>query len=174
MPVNQPWARMLANGVLFNISWLVIVLGESAVIASGQVVLHLALHFYFLGRGMAELRLVALIAAGGYALDQVLFFAGVFTQAGQSSLAPLWMHCLWPVFATTLCHAFAGFTNRPLLASIVGGTSAALSYIAGVRLTAVEFGDPLWGPLIIGLLWAILFPLLLRLAQARVTAADAR
>ncbi len=166
--VNSPLAKMFANGLLFNISWLVIVVSESAAVAVAQVLLHLTLHFYFLGRGFPELRLVAVIALGGYVLDQILFYTGVFTSAGQASAVPLWMHCLWPVFATTLCHAFAGFAARPLIAAVVGGVSAALSYIAGVRLTAVAFGDPLLSPLLIGLLWAVMFPALLRLGRAWV------
>jgi hypothetical protein len=73
----------------------------------------------------------------------------------------LWLACLWPVFATTLMHTFAGLQNRVFLAVVFGALGGALSYTAGVRLTTIEFGSPLWGPFILGALWAVVFPLLL-------------
>ena len=37
----------LLNGILFNISWFVIVISQSVWIAGWQVVFHLAVHFRF-------------------------------------------------------------------------------------------------------------------------------
>ncbi len=88
----------------------------------------------------------------------------MFNLAGQPALAPLWLACLWPVFATTLMHSFAVLQNRLLLAAVCGALGGALSYIAGVRLSAMEFASPLWGPVLLGALWAAVFPLLLQVA----------
>lgn len=169
----RPLVKVLGNGLLFNISWLVIVLSESAAIALAQSAVHLALHFFWLGRGASELRLVAALFAGGWLLDQALFASGVFTLAGEASRAPLWISCLWPVFATTLCHAFAGLQTRPMLAGVLGACSGSASYVAGVRLTQVDFGEPLWSPLLLAILWGGLFPSLLWVARQTVPARDA-
>ena len=163
--------NVLYNGVLFNISWLIIVTGESLAIGLATIAVHLALHFRLMGRGMAELKLIAAITAIGLLLDQALFFFGVFLVNGAPATAPLWLSCLWPVFATTLCHAFSAFSTRLLFAAALGAVSGAGSYIVGTRLTAVDFASVLYGPMTLAVLWAILFPAYLVLAARMVPAA---
>ncbi len=51
-----------------------------------------------------------------------------------------------------------------LMAALLGAIGGVASYTAGTRLTEVAFGYGLYGPIIIGLLWAALFPGLLELA----------
>jgi len=154
----------IANAILFNLSWLAIVLTQSPIIAPLIVALHLLLHCSVMGKGKGELRLIAGVTLGGAIIDQMMFKAGVFNLAGQPGLAPLWMTCLWPVFATTLMHSFAVLQNRVWLAAACGALGGALSYIAGVRLSAMEFASPLWGPVLVGILWSAVFPLLLQIA----------
>ena len=47
---------------------------------------------------------------------------------------------------------------------LVDGMGGGGSYIAGTRLSDVDFAHPLIGPVVLGVIWAVLFPLLLRLA----------
>lgn len=159
-----PAPARIANGIMFNISWFAIVITHSSVIAVAILVAHLLAHFRFVGNGRSEVLLVSLVAVFGAVVDQVLFRTGVFNMAGVAATAPLWLTCLWPLFATTLMHAFAGFQQRVLFAAFLGGVGGGLSYVAGVRLTAVEFGSPLWGPVTIALVWALTLPLLLKFA----------
>ncbi len=154
----------IVNAVLFNASWLAIVLTQSPLIAPAVVCVYLLLHFSIMGNGKSELRLIAGITLCGVVIDQLLFRVGVFNVAGQPALAPLWLTCLWPVFATTLMHSMAVFQNRMLLAAAFGAVGGALSYSAGVSLSAVEFGSPAWGPVILGVLWAVFFPLMLHVS----------
>jgi Protein of unknown function (DUF2878) len=162
----------LVNGVLFNVSWFAILVTQSSSVALAIMVLHLVVHFLVLAKGRAELQLIAIVALVGLTLDQLLFLLGVFNLSGTSALAPLWLSCLWPVFATTLMHAFSSLQGRPFLASVIGAVGGALSYVAGTRLTVVEFDSPFLGPLVIGALWAVLFPLFLRLAAHLGTSSD--
>lgn len=166
---HQPSLKhILLNGAMFNLSWLLIVSMESALWALTVVAVHLGLHFAFFGKGLPEARLVVMLSLFGVLLDQVLFATGVFTIGGSNALAPLWLTCLWPVLATTLMHAFSGLQGRNALAMIAGGVGGTASYVAGVRMTEVDFGSALWGPLAIGILWAILFPTLLAVAQREI------
>lgn len=177
-PVKSPNRRMsrvmeiAASAVLFNISWLAIVASQSNAVAPAVVVAHLLVHFWLLGRDAGEVRLVLLLSALGFGLDHLLFSAGLFTVAGGAGGAPLWLSCLWPVFATTLCHAFHPLWGRIPLATLAGAVGGTGSYIAGTRLTAVAFSDPLWGPVALAILWGLLFPALLALA-ARMVKRDA-
>jgi hypothetical protein len=167
--VQSAFLRVVINGLLFNVSWFVIVMSQSNLVAVGQVIVHLCVHFALFGRGLSELRLVALITVLGLLLDQLLFSLGLFNLAGGSG-APLWLSCLWPVFATTLCHAFSSFQGRPLVAAAIGAIGGGGSYVAGVNLSEVNFGSPLMSPIVIALVWAVLFPSLLSLAKQIVPA----
>lgn len=157
-------SRNIANAVLFNISWFAIVLTQSPLLAPLIVVAHVLLHWRLFGKGKGELRLIAGVTLCGAVIDQLLFKSGVFNIAGQPALAPLWLTCLWPVFATTLMHSLAGLQDRIFLAAVCGALGGALSYTAGVRLSAVEFAAPFWGPVLLGILWAAIFPVLLQIA----------
>ena len=151
----------VANAMLFNLSWFAILVTQSSIIAPVIVVLHLLAHFRFMDKRRGELVLVVGVTVCGAVIDQALFLTGVFKLAGQIAPAPLWMTCLWPVFATTLMHAFDGFQHRLVLAALFGAVGGPLSYLAGVGLTSVAFASPLWGPVIVGVLWASVFPLML-------------
>lgn len=142
-------------------------------IAPAVVVVHLCIHLALVGSNQRELQLIACVAVLGVLVDQLLFRSGVFTVLGQAAWPPLWMTCLWPVLATTLMHAFRSLQQRPLLSSVLGAVSGAASYTAGTRLTDVAFFSEFWGPLMLGALWAALFPLLLLLAARLERETDA-
>ena len=173
-PAPAPVPAKFVNAVLFNLSWFAIVLTQSSLLALAILVVHLVAHFRFIGRGGGEVYLIAAVTVFGACVDQVLFRTGVFNLLGQPALAPVWLTCLWPVFATTLMHAFAGFQHRIFLAIIFGAVGGSLSYTAGVRLTTVDFGAPLWGPVVLGVLWAVVFPLLLMLSARLSSPGDPR
>ena len=163
---DEPVAYTLLNGLMFNGAWFAIVTTESAVVAPILAALHLLIHFAVMGKGFIELKVVAQVTLIGLVLDQLLFYVNVFNMGGSSSaLPPLWLSCLWPVLATTFMHAFAGLQNRYWLASVLGAVGGALSFIAGTSLTSVAFESDLYGPVIIGALWALLFPLLLQIPR---------
>jgi hypothetical protein len=150
---------------MFNVTWFVIVASESAIIAPLVAAFHLAVHFVLMGKGYVELKVVAQVALIGVVVDQLLFYAGVFTVSGQPALPPLWISCIWPVLATTLMHAFSGLQSRYVLSAFLGGVGGAAAFIAGTRLTSVAFESALAGPVIIGIVWAVLFPLLLQIPR---------
>ncbi len=153
------------NGLLFNFSWLAIVTSESLLIAPLVVAAHVTIHQLWIGRGLRELQFIAGCALFGLLLDQLLFAVGVFTLDGRAALAPLWLTCLWPVLATTFDHAFATLQRQLTLAGILGGIGGITSYYAGTAMSAVDFADPVYGPAIIGVLWAALFPAMAAVAH---------
>ena len=113
-----PAPARLVNAVLFNITWFAIVVTQSSRLAPAIVLVYLVAHFRFMGRGRAELYLIVAVTVFGACVDQVLFRTGVFNLTGQPAMAPLWLSCLWPVFATTLMHAFARYSVRPAQAGM--------------------------------------------------------
>lgn len=160
--------RKWVNAVLFNLSWLAILWTQSTAAAIAIAVVHLIVHFAVVGDLRREWTLIVGVTLFGAVVDQLLFYCGVLTLAGYPALAPLWLTCLWPVFATTLMHALAPLQHRPYLAAVIGAVGGALSYLAGVRLTEIEFSTAMWGPAVIGVLWAALCPLLLKVAAGSI------
>ena len=97
-----------------------------------------------------------------YLLDSL---ATICDLAGVPAPSPWWLSCLWPVLGTTLMHAFSTLQQRLILASIVGAAGGTASYLGGTRLSDIDFGDPIFGPMTIALIWAIAFPAMLAAAR---------
>ncbi|TKJ74070.1 DUF2878 domain-containing protein [Pseudomonas sp. CFBP13508] len=155
----------VANAVLFQLGWLACVLGGNSLwllLALAALVIHLR----WISSWAAEGRLILCVVIVGTAVDSVLRYLGVFRFADASPLIPLWLMLLWALLATTLRHCLAWSARPWWLASGLGAIGGALSYYAGGRLAGVQFPYGEAATLIvIGLLWAGLFPLLHLMAR---------
>ncbi|MBV4549236.1 DUF2878 domain-containing protein [Pseudomonas triticicola] len=157
--------EQIANAVLFQLGWLACVLGGNSLwllLALAALVIHLR----WISSWAAEGRLILCVVIVGTAVDSVLRYLDVFRFADASPLIPLWLKLLWALLATTLRHCLAWSARPWWLASALGAVGGALSYYAGGRLAGVQFPYGEAATLIvIGLLWAGLFPLLHLMAR---------
>jgi len=115
-----------------------------------------------------ELRLVLSGAALGVAIDGALAAAGVVTYtSGQPAawLPPLWILCLWMLFATLFSRALAWLRGRYVLAAVLGALGGPPAYLAGERLGAIEVPNTALALLTLALAWALATPLLTRLSE---------
>ncbi|MBJ7370796.1 DUF2878 domain-containing protein [Pseudomonas koreensis] len=155
----------IANAVLFQLGWLACVLGGNSLwllLAVAALVIHLR----WISSWAAEGRLILCVVIVGTAVDSVLRYLDVFRFADASPLIPLWLMLLWALLATTLRHCLAWSARPWWLASGLGAVGGALSYYGGGRLAGVQFPYGEAATLIvIGLLWAGLFPLLHLMAR---------
>jgi len=155
----------IANAVLFQLGWLACVLGGNSLwllLAVAALVIHLR----WISSWAAEGRLILCVVIVGTAVDSVLRYLDVFRFADASPLIPLWLMLLWALLATTLRHCLAWSARPWWLASALGAVGGALTYYAGGRLAGVQFPYGEAATLIvIGLLWAGLFPLLHLMAR---------
>lgn len=155
----------LANAALFQLGWFACVAGGNTLwllVPLGALVIHLL----WISSWAQEGRLILGIVLLGTAVDGMLRWLGVFEFSDVSPLIPLWLMLLWALLATTLRHCLSWSARPWWRASLLGAVAAPLSYYAGGQLAEVQFpyGQPL--TLIgIGLLWALLFPLLHDIAQ---------
>lgn len=157
--------RQLANALLFQLGWFTCVLaGDSLWLLLGGVIL--LAHFRWIGRWTDEGPMIVGITLVGVALDSFLHWLGVFQFQQVSLLIPLWLMLLWALLATTLRHCLAWSARPWWLAVLLGGLGGPLSYYAGGRLAGVTFPYGERPTLIgLGLLWALLLPLLHVLAR---------
>ena len=155
----------IANAVLFQIGWLACVIGGNSLWLLLALVV-LVIHLRWISSWAAEGRLILSVVIVGTAVDSVLRTLGVFEFQDLSPLIPLWLMLLWALLATTLRHCLAWSARPWWLASALGAVGGGLSYYGGGRLSGVAFPYGEWPTLIgIGLLWALLFPLLHLMAR---------
>jgi hypothetical protein len=116
----------------------------------------------------AELLLIAAAIALGVVVEAVHMAAGATRYsplATPGGLPPAFMIGLWAAFATLVNVSLAWLKGRVLLACVFGAVASGPSYYAGSKLGALELGEPVWQSLlIIGMVWAVAFPVLLQLA----------
>jgi hypothetical protein len=166
--------KQIANAALFQIGWFACVLGGSSywlLIPVGILVLHLL----WISSWASEGWLLVCVMALGTLLDSVLIMLGVFGFDSSGPLIPLWLMVLWPLLGTTLNHCLA-WTARPWWrASLLGAIGGPMSYYAGSKLAGVHLPLGLWpSMLLLAVIWAVVFPLLQRLAGNFLPAADNR
>ena len=156
----MPDRRLIANAVLFQLSWFACVLGGTSIWLVVPVVA-LLVHFFWISSWAAEGKLVVSVMLAGAALDSFLLQLGVLQFAGQETLVPPWLALLWALLATTLNHCLS-WTARPIWrAALLGAIGGPLSYLAGARLA--EVGLPLGQlntVLLLGGIWALVMPVL--------------
>ena len=97
----------------------------------------------------------------GTVIDTSLRNFGVFHFSFPGPLIPFWLVLLWALLATTLRHCLAWSAQPWWRASLLGAVGGPLSYYAGSQLAGVSFGYGTVPTMLgLGLLWAILFPVM--------------
>lgn len=157
--------KNLTNAALFQIGWFTCVLGGN----SGWLLITfviLVVHLFLIGSWRSEGKLLMTVFALGCVLDSALIKLGVFDFGEVGRVIPLWLALMWPLLATTLGHCLAWSATPWWLASMLGALGGTASYIAGSHLTYVQLPLGVWpSVLILGAIWAVIFPLLHWLAR---------
>ncbi len=160
----------ILNFVTFQAGWFSSVYGgaqQMPWLGPIAVALALLLHFHFASGRRAELMLILSCAAIGAAFDSVLVaFGWVRYPSGMFSefAAPFWIVTMWMLFATTLNVSMRWLRKRPGLASACGLVGGPVTYLGGQALGGIVLLDPLAALLALGIGWAAMMPVLLRLS----------
>jgi hypothetical protein len=151
--------KILINLALFQFGWLVCVLGGN-VYAVVFTALALVIHQLFILSDPDEWKLIGLVVVIGCLWDWLMVQTGVIDY-GVTLLAgiPLWLVCLWLLFATTFMHCLFWLTRYLWLAALFAALMGPASYWFGSSLTDAELAAPLTTSLaIMAVGWALLFP----------------
>jgi hypothetical protein len=170
-PAAPSTARVVANVVAFQIGWFACVLGGAygrpwtgTALALAIVAVHLATA----ARPGREARLLALATGLGALWDSALVALGWVSYASGTVLpgtAPVWIVAMWTLFATTLNVSLNWLKDRNALAVAFGALGGPLAYYAGMKLGAVTFAEPAIALAALALGWALIMPVLTRLAR---------
>lgn len=155
---------MFVNLIAFNFLWFGLVYwGNSFALIA---VLALALHLRFYCKGKQELWLIIIVTSIGIFVDSMLSYLQVFIFT-STQLIPLWLAILWACFAATILHSLHFLAISKLLQVVMGAVFGPLSYIAGEKMGAVQFGYSLtFTSLILAITWTLLLLAFYYLAQA--------
>ncbi len=157
----------LINLVAFNLAWLVCV-GSAAAgfpIAGAIVVaIAVALHLMLADNVRGELLLLGIAAAIGFGWESFLVSANVLDY-GSTRVAPYWIVAMWILFATTINVGMRWLRRSVVLAAVAGAVGGPLSFVAGERMGAVAFPEPVLTLIVIAAGWAVLLPAVVHIAR---------
>ncbi len=112
--------------------------------------------------------MLVIAAAIGFAWDSALVALGWIEYPNGALVpgtAPVWIVAMWVVFATTL-NVSLGWLKRSLpLALLFGAVGGPLAYVAGGKLGGLSFLQQTPALIALALGWALITPLLLRIAD---------
>jgi hypothetical protein len=161
----------LLNFVFFQVGWIFSVYGGAQQMPwLGPLVVSavLMIHFRAAHKPGRELALILSCAFIGAVFDSTLvalgwvrYSSGIISQ----SMAPYWIITMWMLFATTLNVSMRWLRNRDRLAATFGFIGGPLSYLAGQKLGGIILVEQLPALLALGVGWAIIMPILMRLSE---------
>ena len=162
--------KVAINFILFQVGWFVTVIGvanRSEWIAVSSVFIILFVHLYMARDRVTEIFLMIAAGAMGFIADSILISTGLFSTLGEIGLqgtAPLWLVCLWMLFAITINYSLGWMKRRYVMAMVMGTIFAPLAYLAGSKFGVISFSADYslyFILLIIGMVWAVVTPSLL-------------
>ncbi|KGK08703.1 hypothetical protein EA26_15855 [Vibrio navarrensis] len=130
--------RLLLVSTWFQLGWFLCVLGKETWqwAALGYVIATLLWSWKTQPR---QLKSIAIVAISGIVLDSINQQVELLNFV--SDALPLWMVCLWWLFAWYASQLISVIRRfRRAQVCLIGGIAGALSYIAGEQLGAVQFG----------------------------------
>lgn len=159
------------NFVAFQVGWLVCVLGganQQALAGTMFVAAIVLLHLALAKRRLPELLLIASATLVGFIWDTCVVASGLMQYPSgnfATGFAPYWIVAMWALFATSLNLSMAWLKGRPLVACLLGAVGGPMAYLAGERLGGVQMPDPTLALGVQAAGWAVLLPVLTRLAS---------
>lgn len=163
-------AVQCANAVIFQCAWFAGVLGaahQRPLFGTACVLAAIAWHLAVSARPLQEARLIAVVCLIGFVVESAIVRQGhVAYPSGQpiASLAPYWIVALWGLLAIALNVTMRWLRGRLLLAAVLGAVLGPLSFSSGARLGGAQLLHPTGALLTLALVWAVLMPVLVRLA----------
>ena len=158
--------KLIFNLVVFQTGWMVAVLGGN-IYAAFYTIFAIVIHQWFVLKDASEWKLIGIIVFVGCAWDIAMAQTKilVFPSAALFGI-PLWLVCLWLLFATTIQHCLRWLQTRLVLAAFFASVFGPFSYWLGAQISHVKMAEPLWFSIVvIGFGWAAIFPFGLHLAR---------
>lgn len=164
--------RKVYNFVAFQAAWFATVVAaarghEWLGIAAASVVL--LVHCWIARTRRGELAFLCASVPIGFVVNEFLQRTDAVVGVGDiwpSSMSPLWLLVMWPLFATLFNESMSWMRGRFVVGVVFGVVGAPLSYLGGVRMGAIHVNDDPWHWVtLVALAWGITMPVMLALQQ---------
>ena len=151
--------KKLLNLAIFQVGWLVCIVGGNLYAIAYTAIALLVHHWYVLEK-KSEWQLVAIVIVVGSLWDVLMALSGMIYYPNADLLGiPLWLICLWVLFATTFMHALSWLNRYLWMAAVFAGVMGPASYWFGSELSDAYFGVPIITSLVVMAVgWSALFP----------------
>jgi hypothetical protein len=156
---NPAMGKIILNMAIFQLGWMVCVVGGDFFAIAYTAIALLVHHWYVLERN-SEWQLIAIVAVVGGLWDMLMAFSGMiyYTDSGFLGI-PVWLICLWALFATTFMHALSWLRRYLWIAAAFAAVLGPASYWFGSELSDAYLGTPVLTSLVVMAAgWATLFP----------------
>lgn len=162
------YSKKLLNGALFYAGWFYCVMSaakgypQEALFVTAAI---LIIHFLVFEQRRKDVILLITMVPIGFLLDSSYAYFGWVRFHSPNPLypwmAPLWVLSLYAIFAITLNHSLSWLKAKPLYSAVLGTGGIASTYLAGLRLGAIDFIEP-WYIVLggIGAIWFFYTPAL--------------
>jgi hypothetical protein len=168
--INSDSRLRLLNFGAFQLAWFACVLAAAngrALLATLAVAIAVCVHLWLAPRRAPEAMLVLVVTSIGLFWDSLVVSLGLVSYASGNfadGVAPVWIIAMWALFATSLNLSMGWLKGRPWLATAFGAVGGPLAYLAGERLGGVQMPDAVQALGVQAMGWALILPLLTRLA----------
>jgi hypothetical protein len=158
--------KIVLNLVIFQVGWMIAVLGGN-IYAALYTTFAIVIHQWFVLKDASEWKLIGITMFVGCAWDITVAQTQILIFPSQEFFGiPLWLVCLWLLFATTVQHCLRWLQTRLVLAAFVAAVFGPFSYWLGAQISHVKMAEPLWlSIVVISLGWAVIFPIGMYLAR---------
>lgn len=151
--------KNILNLVLYQIGWSVCVIagGAYAVI---YTCLALIVHLYYISERHSEWCFIGLLTLSGCLWEITTVKLGIIEYGNSWLLGiPLWLICIWLLFATTFLHGLYWLNPHLRIAALCSAVFGPMTYWFGTRLTDAQFTSNLpVSLLVMAVGWSLIFP----------------
>ncbi len=168
--------RVVTNFVLYQIGWFACVIGAAKQMPWLGVITVVAIIIWHLTQAKqakkeVQLLLITLVIGGVF--DQIMLNHQLVTYQAHgwsNAFVPVWILALWAEFVTVLNVSLRWMKElktpvRWLVSVLFGAIGGPLAYIGAEKLGAVTLNNLPISYIALGIGWAILTPLLLKLSE---------
>lgn len=153
----------LINAIVAQTAWWICVLAAKSsplLIPIAATFFVIAVHFVLVATNWRrDLLVLFIFTIYGSILDSLLIRQGVYILPDGGQLAPVWLICLWSIYATNLEYSLKWVARRPWLGVALGAFFGPLSYAAGSTFGILILREPKWESIAISsLMWALSTP----------------
>lgn len=168
--------RLIINFVLFQIGWFACVIGAAKQMPWLGVAVVIAIFIWHLTQAKLakkEVQLLFITLVIGGTFDQIMLNHQLISYQAHGwsdAIVPVWILALWAEFVTVLNVSLRWMKElktlvRWIVSILFGAIGGPLAYIGAEKLGAVTLNNLPISYIALGVGWAILTPLLLKLSE---------